>query len=136
MSNGSFDFAELDQLAGDLGDVPKNSGPFINSALQVSSQKIQKAWQEKLRGSVMLPQLPYALSYDVTTFQGFGVSLIKSDIGFDKHRPQGALGNVSEFGTPTTPPRAFGLASLHENEADFQHGLEMAVDDALKESGL
>jgi len=35
MADGvSFDLSELTKLSADLGDVPKNAGPLINSAIQ------------------------------------------------------------------------------------------------------
>ncbi|TFD27520.1 hypothetical protein [Cryobacterium cryoconiti] len=131
-----FDFSEFDRLAADLAEVPKNTGPWINSAIHVTSQKVRKSWQDKLRGSRSLPGLPSAVTYDITTFQGFGASVIQSEIGFDKARRQGPLGVFSEYGSINNPPRGFGLAALQENQDDFQEGLARAVDDALKESGL
>lgn len=137
MADGiSADFDGLNHLAASLGTVPANSGPLINSALQVTSNKILQTWRGKLVGSATLPGLPGALSYDVSVFRGFGVSVLESEIGFDKARSQGPLGNISEYGTPRTPGRGFGIASLEENEADLTVGMSKAVDDALKAAGL
>jgi len=132
----SFDFTELDQLSADLGKVAEHVGPNVNTAITVTSINIKKSWQEPLRGSGTLPQLPYAINFDITTFQGFGASVIKSEIGFDKEKPQGALGNVSEYGTPSITGRGYGIAALHANESDFQKGLEIAVEKAEKAVGL
>lgn len=131
-----WDFSELDQLAADLGQVADKAGPKINSAINVTSLKVKRAWQEPLKGSRSLPALPYAITYDITTFQGFGSSVIKSEIGFDKSRNQGALGNVSEFGTPNTTGRGFGLKALESNQGDFLRGLDIALEQAEKEAGL
>jgi len=132
----STDFSELTQLAADLGDVPDNSGPLINKAITVSSLKVKKSWQEPLQGSRTLPSLPYAVTFDISVGQFFGVSVIKSEIGFDKSRGQGALGNISEYGSPTISGRGFGLAALEANQGDFVAGLEIAVEQALKKVGL
>lgn len=130
------DASELGRLAADLGKVADNAVPNIRKALDVTSGKIRKTWREKLGRSPTLPGLPGALSWDVTGEASLTGSVLQSEIGFDKQRYQGPLGNISEFGTPTVTGRGFGLASLHENEADFQRGLEIAIEQAEREAGL
>lgn len=131
-----FDFSELTQLAADLGEVGENVGPNIRKAITGTSLGVKKAWQEPLRGSKTLGGLVPALSFDITTAQVFGVSVIKSEIGFDKDKAQGPLGNISEFGSPTIAGRGYGIAALEANQEDFQRGLEKATEDAEKEAGL
>jgi hypothetical protein len=127
----NIDFSDIDQLAADIAEVPKKAGPKIRQAVEVTSRHIKDAWRDKLTGSEHLPGLPYAVDYDITTFQGFGASVIKSEIGFDKDRPQGALGNISEYGSINNPPRGYGLAALQENIADFEKGLGIAIEPEL-----
>ena len=124
------DFSELNELARDLGTVASNAGPRVRRAIDITSQRIKRDWQEPLKGSVTLPGLPYAITYDVTVFQGFGVTVIQSEIGFDKARNQGPLGNISEYGSPTIGPRGYGLAALQKNEADLDKGLSVALAQA------
>lgn len=126
-----FDFSEFRELAADLDDAAGELQSNAVKAVAVTSLKTKKTWQEKLAGSATLPGLPGALSYDVKQTAGE----IGSEVGFDKSRGQGALGNVSEFGTPTVAPRGFGIASQEENLDDFVKGLEKARDDALKRLG-
>lgn len=126
-----FDFSELDKLAADLGDAA-DVIPNVKKAVQVTSNNVKSAWRNKLQGSSTLPALPYAVSYDVEVNAGG----VEGEIGFDKDKPQGALGNVSEYGTMNNAPRGFGLASLEENQADFVEGIEKAIDDTLKAAGL
>ena len=132
MDDFSVDASEINKLAADLGDVKNNIGPYVNSAVQRTSHRISDAWEEKLQGSEYLPHLGGAVSYDVSVFQGFGVSVIESEIGFDKGRTQGPLGNISEFGSINNPGRGYGLASLEENQDDFDRGLAAAAEDAFK----
>ena len=137
MADGaSFDFSEIDQLAADLGTVADAAGPNIHSAIKGTSLGVKKAWQEPLKGSKTLPRLPYAISFDITVGQFFGVSVIKSEIGFDKDKPQGPLGNVSEYGTPTTTGRGFGLRALEQNQGDFERGLDIALKQAEQKGRL
>jgi len=126
------DFSELNRLARDLSEVPKNSGPLLRKAVEVTSGKIKSSWRDRLKGSATLPGLPGAVSYDI---EATGTTLA-AEIGFDKSKPQGPLGNISEYGTPKVAPRGFGHAALQENADDFEKGIEIAIDQALKEAGL
>ena len=133
----NFDFSELNTLAADLGKVAGNTGPFINSAVQFTSNLIKDAAQKSVSGGDRRwKALPSAIDYEVTTFQGFGASVIQSDIGYDKGKDAGKLGNVREYGTPRVPPHLDLQKALTENEADFEKGLRDAINDALKEGGL
>lgn len=136
MADESFDFSEIDQLAANLADVPREAGPNIRKAITVTSIKTKKDWQEPLKGSASLPALPYAITFDITTSRGSGSSVIKSEIGFDKERNQGALGNISEYGTPQTTGRGYGLRALQLNQDDFEAGIAIAIEQAEKKAGL
>ena len=128
----SFDYTDLTKLTVDIGAVPGDTSENVRTAVKVTSLNIKNAWKAKLQGSATLPALPNAVTFDMTE----SATGVESDIGFDKGRKQGALGNISEYGTPKTAPRGFGLASLHENEEDFERGIEIAIDQALKAAGL
>jgi len=127
-----FDFSALDKLAADLGNVSRDTQKNVRKAVEVTARKVKDSWRDKLKGSSTLPGLPGAVSYDVKSPAG----AVEGEIGFDKGRPQGALGNVSEFGTPKVGPRGFGLASLEENQDDFVEGIQIAASDSLSENGL
>lgn len=128
----SSDFSELTRLAADLGEVADDAGPNIRTAVVVTSLKVKKDWQEPLKGSRTLPALPYALGFDVTS-DGHE---IHSEIGFDKARNQGPLGNISEYGSPSITGRGFGIAAIEANQEDFVHGLDLATKALERKAGL
>ncbi|MEV7827506.1 hypothetical protein [Microbacterium enclense] len=127
-----FDFSSLDKLAADLGTVSRDTQKNVRKAVEVTARKVKDSWRDKLKGSSTLPGLPSAVSYDVKSASG----AVEAEVGFDKGRRQGALGNVSEFGTPSVGPRGFGLASLEENRGDFEDGIGIALAETLEENGL
>lgn len=139
-----IDNSELNKLAADLGDVSDIAGPLIVKAVEVTSLKIKKDWQEPLKGSEYLPGLPYAVTYDIggnvslvrNALGGGGTDVVVSEIGFDKGRNQGPLGNVSEYGTPTVTGRGYGIRALEKNEGDFQNGLDIALEQAERKAGI
>jgi hypothetical protein len=131
-----FDFSALGSLAANLGDAPKGTEAKVRKAVEVSARNVKDTWAKKLAGSAQLPMLGRSVTYDVTGGKAIRAAEITADIGPDKDRPQGPLGNFSEFGKPGQPGRGYGLASLKETEEDYVRGIEIAVDDGLKGSGL
>jgi hypothetical protein len=127
-----FDLSGLDRLAADLTGAGNAILPFAATALGRTSMNVKKTWRGKVSGARGMPGLAAAVSYDVTTSGG----AVEAEIGYDKSRYQGPLGNISEYGSPTHAPRGYGAAALQENTDDFVHGINAAVGDALKARGL
>jgi hypothetical protein len=141
MADGvSFDFTELTRLAADLESVPKNIGPFLESAIKFTSVNVKRAASRKVGRRKHFKQAAAAIDFEVKHFSGFGVKIIQSEIGYDKERPAGELGNLVEFGAPGSPnaltPGNELATSLHENEEDFMRGVERAEEDARRKAGL
>lgn len=132
----SVDWSEFAVLAKDLEDVPKNAGKFIRKAVQRSAHVVRDGWRSRAEGMAHAPAFPSSITYDLKGFQGFGATVLEAEIGPDKGRPQGALGNLIEFGSRNNAPQGLGQAALHSAEADFERGIDMAIDDAMKASGL
>lgn len=134
MSDGmTFDFSELTKLAADLGHVPDTAGPFIRSAVEVTSRKVKDESRKKVRGRKHFKGAARGIDYEIQTVFG---QVIQSEIGYDKETDAGKLGNLVEFGAPGAPnaltPGNELQTSLEENEADFVEGLQRAGADALQ----
>jgi hypothetical protein len=137
MADGmSFDFSELDKLAADLGEVPKNIGPFVRKATEVSARKVRDGWRDNARGLAHAPAFPSSITYDLKGGNAVRGSQIDADIGPDKGRAQGALGNLIEYGSVNNPPQGLGQKALQANQEDFVTGLGRAEDDARKKGNL
>lgn len=130
------DFSELDRLAADLGEVAHSSAKPLEKAVAVTARKVRDTWREQAKGIPHAPAFPYSITYDMRSFGGFGASVISAEIGPDKGRAQGALGNLIEFGSRNNPPQGLGHGALLANEEDFATGIERARDDMLRASGL
>jgi hypothetical protein len=141
--SASFDFSELTALAADLGEVPDNAGPLINSAVQFTSREIKKSAAKRVgSGSKSWRLAAAAIDYDTSVLQAFGATVLKSEIGYNKSRKRAAkLGNLREFGAPDSPggslaPHSDLAHALHENEDDFVKGIAKAAADAERKAGL
>lgn len=138
---GGFDFSEVDRLAADLGEVPDNIGPFLNSAVQHTGFRVKKGAAKRVAGSKSWRAAAQAIDYEVKTLQAFGTSQIQVEIGYDKDKPAGALGNLREYGAPDSPSGPLGphndlAAALHDEEHDFVIGLDKALEDAERKANL
>lgn len=139
MADGfDFDFSDITRLAGHLEQAPKKAGPLIRKALEVTSVHVKESWQDPLGGSETIPQGPRSISYDLIGYQGFGATVLQSDIGPTVgDGGVGGLVGALEYGIPgKTGPNGFGALALQANEEDFHTGLDKALEDAEQEAGL
>lgn len=130
------EFSELMQLSRDLEQGGEAISGNVRKAIHVTSQKVKEDARASVRGRKGLGHAAHAITYD-TKESSAGV---ESEIGYSKDKPAGKLGNLIEYGAPNSgnqlsPSHDLGNALLN-NEEDFVHGLEKAVDDALKASKL
>lgn len=135
------DFAELTELAADLRAVPFESGENIVKAVEVTAHKVRDSWRDKLRGSETVPRGAQSVTYDIFTGPpavpgSTAAKEVGAEIGPELGRAQGPIVGMLEYGTPTTGPRGFGLESLHEHEDDFERGITMAADEAMRRRNL
>jgi len=146
-----FDFSEVDRLAADLGEVPKNAGPLLNSAVQFTSVRIKDEARKSV-GRKRWKAAAAAIDYELKTGAAGGLGAvvagvagggtlagsITSEIGYNKGKAGGPLGNLREFGAPgqDLPPSNDLLNAKDHNEADFQRGIEKAIADAERKAGL
>lgn len=147
------DFSELMSLARDIEAGGEAVSANLRKAIQVTSHKVKTAAQTSVRTRKGLGHAANAITYE-TSESATGV---ESEIGYDKGRGAGNLGNLIEFGAPNAkahmlrggknvpvpggpsrplpPSHDLGNALLN-NEDDFVRGIALAADDALKEAGL
>lgn len=157
----SDDFSELIALHHDLEQVADNAGPHIRKAVEATAFDVKKTAVNKVSKRAMLGQAAAAIDYELKGFQGFGATVLDAEVGYDKGKAGGALGNLIEFGAPNAKPHVLvtkngatravpvkGAAprplnpgnelqqSLAENEDNFEERIDAAIDDALAEWGL
>lgn len=124
-----LDSSELNRLVAELHDVPENAHDNIRKAVQFTAHGIKGTAKEFASGIAHAPHYPAAITYD-TKDRGVGDG-VSAEIGPDKDRRQGALGNFLEYGDPRTPPQAHLGPALDIWTPDLTKGLEKAAADAL-----
>lgn len=130
----TVDTSELNQFAADLGKVPAVAGRFIRAAVEVSARRVKDEWRDETKGILGAPAFPYSIGYDVKSAHLFGQTVVQAEIGPDKDRNQGALGNLIEYGGETQggldSHRGMGAAALQRTADDLEKGLGRALEDA------
>lgn len=126
----NIDATEVNQLAADLGEVAAGAGGLVRKALEVSARHVKDHWRDNLPQSGHAKWLRFAVTYDLSSSFGPGGAVLQAEIGPDKDRKQGALGNLIEFGSVNNPPQGQGQAALEANVDDFEKGLDMALETA------
>ena len=125
-----LDGSSLNQLRADLAEVPEAAHVNIRAAVRFTAHGIRDAARQSASGIAHAPHYPRAITYSTTDLgAGRGMS---AEIGPDKDRRQGALGNILEYGTVNNAPYAHLGPALDRWTPDFVRGLEIAAADALE----
>lgn len=119
-----------------LGEVPRQVAPRLRQAVEVTARNIKDAWKGKLEGANHLPHGSRTITYDLHGTTGTVLGGISAEIGAERGRLQARFIKVVENGAPTLTARGYGSKSLHENEADFDRGIQKAVEDGMRDAGL
>lgn len=135
----SVDFSELTKLAADIGKVDIVTAPLVRKAIEVTARKVKDAARAKVAGGAKSwSGLPNTIDYDIHGATGARLGGISAEVGYNKARGGGKLGNIREFGAPgkSRGPHNDLANALEENQADFQEGLEKALADGERAAGL
>ena len=109
----------LNELIDALDNAAKVTPEQIRKVVARGALQIKKDWQQRWSGHSYIPALPYAVSYDTKLSVGGG----SAEIGPDKGRPQGPLGNLIEFGSENNAPIPGGQPALDAEAPRFEKAL-------------
>lgn len=117
----------LNVVVADLEAFPVRLLANTRKAVQVTSQKVRDDARNRIKGHKYLPAYPYSITYDTkATAEG-----IEGEIGPDKGRAQGPLGNIIEYGTSKNAPLPHLGPALDANAEDLVTGIEIAISQAI-----
>lgn len=140
---------DLSQLAKDLSQAPRDAWPLVAKALGVTALKIKNDWSENLGGSrnagSAFRHIGRTVDYDITAMggslvasalSGGGGTGLQAEIGPNLAKKQGAMAGWFEEGQSNIPALHPGYDAMKKNEGDFEDGLRIAVDQALRKANL
>lgn len=124
------DARELTVLAGELSTAGARLHPLVRATIARGAFQIKKGWADNARASSgsHAPLYPASINYDLAGNAAYSQAVI----GPDKDRPQGALGNLLEFGSSKNPAHDDGGRALLEE----QDKLEAALADIAEKVAL
>lgn len=120
MADVSIDVSQLTALAADLRQHSRETPSKLVPVVAKSALNVKRDWQRAWSGLEHVPDIPAAITYDTTV----RAREVEAEIGPDKSRPQGALGNILEFGTSNNGPIPGGPPALAAEEPRFVSAIE------------
>lgn len=97
------DVSGLNELIADLTAAPLAARIKARAVVQKGALNVKQDAQRFISGLAHAPAYPASITYET---REEGVGEVVALIGPDKDRPQGALGNLLEYGSANNPPLA------------------------------
>lgn len=110
----------LQMLVADLAREAKIAPAGARKVVQKGCLNVKTDWRRRWSGYPHAPRLPYAVSYDTKQLGG----RIEGEVGPDKDKPQGALGNLFEYGSLKNAPIPGGAPALEAEKPKFERAME------------
>ncbi|MCX4470452.1 hypothetical protein OOK41_09050 [Micromonospora sp. NBC_01655] len=111
---------ELHLLAVDLTEAAAAAPAEVRKVVQKGALNIKTDWRRRWSGHAHAPRLPYAVTYDTRETSAGSTA----EIGPDKDKPQGALGNLFEYGSVNNAPIPGGVPAAEAEKPRFEKALE------------
>lgn len=110
----------LDELAADLDRAAEEMPDEARKVVVRGCVNIKADWRRRWSGLAHAPAIPRAITYDVAV----SGSVITGEVGPDKAKRQGALGNLLEFGSVKNAPIPGGAPALEAETPRYIKALE------------
>lgn len=118
--NFSIEHQDFDEYAKQLFSLREEALPRTSRIIRRGALNIKKGAQRRVPQSHTLPYYARSISYD----SGEEGLTAWAEIGPDKRRRQGPLGNLIEYGSPTSPPHPHMGPAGDEEEPKFAEQLQ------------
>jgi len=128
--NVTVDASELNALAATLEGKAGGIGAEAAAVVRRGALNVKTDARRFASGLRHAPLYPRSITYDIHGDGRFGA--VEAVIGPDKDLPQGALGNILEYGTSNNPPHTHLGPALDREGPNFEKAL---LDAALKDLG-
>lgn len=115
------------ELETDLRRIPADFPKRVGQVVSKGAYNIKKDWKDRWSGHAHIPALPRAITYDLTVRARDS----EAEIGPDKAKRQGPLGNIIEFGTENNAPIPGGLPALAAEEPKFVNAIADLAEGVL-----
>lgn len=119
------DFSQVDRLADELMAVPAEVEPKVRKVVARGALNVKNTMRDEAQSGGSYRHFHRSISYDL---ENGGMA---AEIGPDKGRIQGALGNILYFGTSKNAPQLDIMSGLNREAPRFERALIDVVEDIL-----
>lgn len=129
--SATFDFSDVQRLVASFGSLDGELKKNVKIAGTVTARHVKDDWKALALadlGGGSAQAYPFSIGYDTIETRGG----IRWEVGPDKSRTQGPLGNLIEYGSRNNSPFGQGASALEANTEDFERGIEIAAAQALE----
>ncbi len=103
-----------------LDKAAARSIPAVYGVVEKGALNIKEDAKQRVSGLAHASKYPSSITYDMA----YGLGSIEAEIGPDKSRRQGALGNLLEFGSVNNAPIPHMVPALRSEETKFSAAME------------
>ncbi|MFJ4852396.1 MULTISPECIES: hypothetical protein [unclassified Streptomyces] len=130
MSRNPFDMGDVRRLRTHLSRGVPRTRRDVRSVVIRGALNIKTEWRANARASSgkHAPAYPSAVGFDI---HSFGPDQVLAIIGPDKGAPQGALGNLLEYGSVKNPPHNDGGRALVNETPRFEAQMALLLERGL-----
>lgn len=114
-----FDHGELDRWSAKLDKAASAAPEEVTKVVAKGALNIKNSARSRITGHPHAPAYPSSITYDMRQ----GLRGPEAEIGPDKERRQGALGNVLEYGTTNNAPLPHIAPATAEELPRFEQAL-------------
>lgn len=118
---------DLRELVADLTRAASVAPAQARAVVIRGAMNVKRDAQRFSAGISRAPHYPRSIGYDLSGTP----SSIEAEVGPDKNKPQGPLGNIFEYGTSTSAPIAHLGPALEREAPRFAAAIEALIEDVL-----
>ncbi|MFG3048137.1 hypothetical protein ACGFZR_24795 [Streptomyces sp. NPDC048241] len=130
MSGAQFDMSDVRALQRHLARSVPRIRRDARAVTMRGAMNVKNEWRANARASSgrHAPAYPNAVGFDIASY---GPDIVMATIGPDKGAPQGALGNLLEYGSSKNPPHRDGGRALDAEEPRFEAQMQLLAERGL-----
>jgi hypothetical protein len=127
----NLNMAAVKALADDLGRIRGRLEPAMRSVTSRGALNIKNAAKAAILAQTThkyVKQYPNSITYSILQSSG---TKVWAEIGPDKDKPQGALGNLLEFGSPSSTPLPHLVPAWEAEAEPYEQFMATAAENAV-----
>lgn len=124
---------DLDRWIRDLDRAGERALKETRGVVSKGALNVKNEWRDNARQTAPrhAPHYPDSITYDLETNREH--MAVEAEIGPDKNKTQGALGNLLEYGSRNNPPHNDGGRAMQNEEPRFENAMGDVGERVLQE---